>query len=126
MIAANFVAGQVAEDRPVEPFDGNREDALRDGQQGWLAQRGVAHEGPDGGETEVSRARGIAAFRFEMVEEVEDHGCVEVLKGQCRGRPSGALCGVPEKQCEGVAVAGDRVGAGAALRDEAPVKEVLQ
>ena len=99
---------------------------MRDGQQGWLAQRGVAHEGPDGGEPEVAGARGIAAFGLEMVEEAEDHGCTEIREGQRRGGASGALCGVPEQQREGVAVAGDRVRAGTPLRDEAPVKEFLQ
>ena len=34
----DLLAGQVAEDGPVEAFDGNREAALRDGQQGRLAQ----------------------------------------------------------------------------------------
>ena len=61
-----------------------------------------------------------------MVEEIEDHGRVEIREGQCRRCPSGALGGVPEKQREGVAVAGDRVSTGAALCDEAPMKEVLQ
>ena len=99
---------------------------MRDGQQGWLAQRGVAYEGPDGGETEVARARRIAAFGLKMVEEAEDHGRVEIREGQRRGGASGALCGVPEEQREGVAVAGDRVRTGAPLCDEAPVEELLQ
>ena len=122
----DLVAGQVAEDGPVEALDGNREDALRDGQQGRLAQRGVAHEGPDGGEPEVAGARGIAASGLEMVEEAEDPGRVEIQEGQRRGGASGALRGVPEEQREGVAVAGDRVPAGAPLCDEAPVEELLQ
>ena len=61
-----------------------------------------------------------------MVEEVEDHGRIEIGDGQCRRGPPDALCGIPEKQREGIAVAGDRVGAGAPLGDEAPMKEVLQ
>ena len=122
----DLVAGQVAEDGPVEALDGNREDALRDGQQGWLAQRGVAHEGPDGGEPEVAGARRVAAVGLEMVEEVEDHGRTEIREGQRRGGASGSLCGVPEQQREGVAVAGDRVRAGAPLCDEAPVEKLLQ
>ena len=122
----DLLAGEVAEDGPVDTFDGNRKDALCDGQQGWLAQRGVAQEGPDGGETEVARARRIAALCLEMVEETEDHRRVEIREGQCRGCSSGTLCRVSEKQHERVAVAGDRVRAGAALCDEAPMKEVLQ
>ena len=86
----------------------------------------MPHEGPDGGETEIARARGIAPLGLEMVKEAEDQGRVEFREGQCRGGPSGALCGIAEKQREGVAVAGDRVGAGAPLCEEAPVKEVLQ
>ena len=96
-----LVAGQVAENGPVEALDGNREDALRDGQQGWLAQRGVPYEGPDGGETEVARARRIAAFGFKMVEEAEDHGRIKIREGQRRGGASGALCGVPEERAGG-------------------------
>ena len=99
---------------------------MRDGQEGRLAQRSVVHEGSDGGEPEIARACGIAALALEVVEEAEDHGCIEIREGQCRGRASGALCGVSEQQREGVAVAGDGVGAGATLCDEAPVKEVLQ
>ena len=37
MIALISSRDKVAEDGPVEALDGNRENALRDGQQGWLA-----------------------------------------------------------------------------------------
>ena len=68
----------------------------------------------------------VAALGLEVVEEGEHQGRVEVVERQRRGRPSGALLGVAEQQLERVAVARDRLGAGATLRDEALLEEVLQ
>nr|WP_181813699.1 hypothetical protein [Gaiella occulta] len=85
----------------------------------------MAHEGADRGQAEVARARRIAARLLEVVEEVEHQRRVEVVEGQRRRCPSGALLGVAEQQLEGVAVARDRVRAGAALGEQAPLEELL-
>lgn len=74
----------------------------------------------------VPSARGVAALGLEVVEEREDHRRVEILERQRRGRPSGSLLDVAEQQLEGVAVARDRVRAGATFCDETALKEVLQ
>src|SRR2546425_7887768 len=89
-------------------------------------QRDMTHERADGRKPEVAGPRGVAAFCLEMVEEGEDERRVDVLDPQGRGRSPGALSGVAEQQLEGVPVAGDRVRAGAALGDQAPLEEVLE
>jgi hypothetical protein len=60
-----------------------------------------------------------------VVEEGEHERRVEVLQRERRGCPSGALLGEAQQQLEGVAVACDRVCAGAALGEQAPLEELL-
>src|SRR5258705_252713 len=44
------------------------------------------HEGPDGGQSGIARARRVAAFLLEMVEELEHQRRVELLELDIRGR----------------------------------------
>ena len=97
------------------------------GKRGRVAERGVAHERADRGQAEVARARACCRARSRG--------------GRGRRAPSGAsrsasvsaegvcpvlLLGVAEQQLEGVAVARDRVCAGAALGEQTPLEELLQ
>lgn len=72
------------------------------------------------------RVRAIPALLLDVVEEREDCRRVEVGEGQGRRRAAGELLREAEEQSEGVAVARDRLGAGRALRAQAPVEEVLE
>jgi hypothetical protein len=85
----------------------------------------VAHERVDRGKAGVAGASAVVPGDLEMVEEVQDQRGVEVSEAQRRGRFAEALFDVAEEQLEGVPVALDGPGAGAALVDQATQEEVL-
>ena len=84
------------------------------------------HEGADRREAEVSRARRVPAVRLEVVQKPENQRCVEIGECQCRRQPSRPLFGISQQELERVAVARNRVRAGATFCDQTPLEEVLK
>jgi len=122
----DLLPGEVAEDGPVEALGGDGEDALGDGERGGVPKGGVPEERADRREAEVAGARAVAPGLLEVVEEREHDGGIEVLDRE-RGRgTSGALLRETQEDLEGVAVARDGLGAGAALGDETRAEEILE
>jgi len=82
---------------------------------GGLLQSDILKERMDCAQAGIARARAVAPFLFEMIEELPDEGRIEIFEPQFRGRRAEALCCVTQKKTEGVTVSGDGVAAGTAL-----------
>ena len=65
------------------------------------------------------------AVGLQIVEEVQHQGRVQIGHLQCRGRRASVFLDVVEQQLERVTVAFDGSGAGSALVNQTPQKEVL-
>jgi hypothetical protein len=118
--------GEPGDGSPVVSFGGDGEHALDRGGVFGMAERGVAEQGVDGGEPPVAGADRVVPVDLEVVQERGDQRRVEigdVHRGRRLARRGG---GEADQQSERVAVAGDRVRRGAALRDEPVGEECLQ
>lgn len=97
---------------------GNRQDAGRQVDGLGRAQRGEPNERANGGQPCVPGLNAVGAVLFEVVEEREDHGRVEVVEGERLGLPVTVLIEEREQQAEGVAVGVDGLGGGGLLLHE--------
>ena len=82
------------------------------------AQRGEPNERANGGQPCVPGLNAVGAVLFEVVEEREDHGSVEVVQGERLWLPVTVLIEKREQQAESVAVGVDGLGAGGLLLHE--------
>lgn len=83
-----------------------------------MPERGVAEQGPDGGEAGVAGGDAHASVVFEVGEQGADRRGVEVVEVQVGGLDAGGVGHPGEQQANGVAVGEHRVRAGVALTDE--------
>jgi hypothetical protein len=120
----DLVAGEVAEDGLVNALGRNRENALCDGKCGGISEGSVAKKGADRGEAEIAGTGAVAPFLLQVVEKREHGRGIEVLNRQSGGGAPDAPLHEAEEDLEGVAVAGDRLRAGAALGDHPLVEKV--
>ncbi len=67
----------------------------------------------------------VTACFLEVIEEVADEGCVQILEGQLRRGLPQPLFGESQEQAEGVPVSRDGVRAGSALPQETVGEEGL-
>jgi hypothetical protein len=82
-------------------------------------QRGEAVERVDGAEPRVTGPGAVAPVLFEMGEERADQRRVEIVEVQLIWLLAGLLVREAQQQPERIAVGGDRLRAGVALRDQA-------
>ena len=75
-------------------------------------------ERANGGQTRIAGLNAVGAVLFEVIEEREDHGSIEVVQGEHLGLPATVLIEKREQQAEGVAVGVDGPGAGRLLLHE--------
>jgi hypothetical protein len=123
---AGFRLGEPGDECPVELL-------RRDGEHAGdglgvlgVAQGRVAEHGADGGEAGVAGAGGVAAFAFEVVEEVADQRGIQVGDVELSGLLACARGGEGQEQPPGVAVGGDGLAAGVPLPREPVGEEGLQ
>ena len=76
------------------------ENALAVMQPGWLGHRDISEEGADRGKPDVSGPDGVAARRFDMIEEVRHHVGIDVGHLQLRRALSAAGSGIADQQAE--------------------------
>ena len=116
---------EVFDQSPLVALAGDGEDAAALVGVGRLLERDVVEEGMDRRQACVPAPGAVTAFLLEVIEEVADEGCVQILEGQLRRGLPQSLCGEPQEQAKGVAVSGDGVRAGPALPQEAVGEEGL-
>ena len=114
----HFRPRQVVDLASWRALAGNRQDAGRQVDGLGRAQRGEPNERADGGQPCVPGLNAVGAVLFEVVEEREDHGRVEVVEGERLGLPVTMLIEEREQQAEGVAIGVDGLGAGGLLLHE--------
>jgi hypothetical protein len=118
--------GQVGDDVTVELLGWDGQHALdRRGVFG-VVQRRVVEQGVHRGEAGVAGAHAVAALSLQVVEEIADQRCVQILDPQTRWRDAGAGEGEGQQQLERVTVGGDGVWAGLTLPDQPVGEERLQ
>ena len=76
------------------------------------------NERANGGQTRIAGLNAVGAVLFEVIEERQDHGSIEVVQGERLGFPSTVLIEKREQQAEGIAVGADGLGAGGLLLHE--------
>ena len=91
------------------------EHALAEQRMGGLLQGDILKERMDCGEPGIARARAVAPFLFEVIEELTDEGRIEILEPETRGRRAELFCGITQKKTKGITVSGDGVATGAPL-----------
>ena len=114
----NFQPRQVVDLSSWRALAGNREDARRQVEELRRAQRCEADERPYGGQTRIAGLNAVGAILFEVVEERQDHGSIEVVERERVGLPLAVLIEKGEQQSEGVAIGVDGLGADAPLLHE--------
>ena len=92
----------------------------------WVVQGGVAEHRVDRGEAPVAGSHRVVPVAFEVFEERHDQSGVEVGDVEGGGRLAGLRARETDQQPERVAVPGDGVAGGAALRDEPVGEEGLE
>ena len=107
-------------------FRGYCQDPFALERQRGFTESNVAEEGVQRGETCVARARAVASLRFEVIEELGEERCVEILEAQLGWRPAKASRGETKQEPEGVPVCCNRVGGRSELSDQPLVKEALE
>ena len=97
---------------------GNREDAGGQVEGLGRSQRREADEGADGGQTRIAGLNAVASILFEVIEERQDDGRIEVVERERVGLPLAVLIEKGEQQTEGVAIGVDGLGADGPLLHE--------
>ena len=104
----------------------DRQDPLAVEGVGWLAQRHVSEEGVNGRQADVAGADSVASLGLQPLEEPTDKRGVDVLEHQIAGGLDELSCREAQQEAEAVAVAGDGVGARAALGEQVVDEERLE
>ena len=114
----HFRPRQVVDLSSWRAFAGNRQNAR--GQVDGLrrAQRCESNERPYGGQTRIAGLNAVAAMHFEVVEEGQDHGSIEVVEREHLGFPLTVLIEKREQPAEGVAIRVDGLRADGLLLHE--------
>jgi hypothetical protein len=68
----------------------------------------------------------VAAVSLEVLKELRQEGCVQLLHAQVARRYSKAVASKPQQKAEAIPVAGDRVGAGPELSKQSIREETLK
>ena len=97
---------------------GNRQDAGRQVDGLRRPQRCEPNERANSGQPCVSGLNAVGAVFFEVVEERQDHGSIEVVQREHLGLPLTVLIEKREQQAERVAVCVDGLRAGGLLLHE--------
>ena len=87
-----FCGGKEADLRLVVAFGRDGQDAADQRRVLGVAQRGVAEQGPDGGQPQVTGPRRVAAPGFEVVEEGGDDLVAEVVQVSSAGCLPAVAC----------------------------------
>ncbi len=121
----DFLFVEILDHALFVPFVGHGQHLLAVVEELRLVAGNVGEERPDGGQPGVAAADAVVAPGLEVVEEVPDHCSIDVSDrqvGWCPPEPTGREL---QQQPEGVAVAGQRVGAGAKLTCQSVGEECL-
>jgi hypothetical protein len=120
-----FLAGQELHGASLKPFEGHCQDLLAVTRQCWLIQANVSEESVDGAHPTVTSASAVAAILLKMLEERAYQLGIQVLDVQLTGLTPVMFGSKFQQQSEGVAITGNRVGAGAQLPQQSVGKEPL-
>ena len=99
------------------------QDPLYQGCMLRLVQGDIGEQRPDCRQAGIAGTDVVAALVLEMIEKVADEVGVEILERQVLWRLAEDLVGMIDKKPEGIAIAGDGVGAHLALLHEVPGEE---
>ena len=86
---------------------GNRQDARRQVDALRRTQRCEPDEGADSAQTRIAGLNAVATVFFEVVEERQDHGSIEVVERERLGLPLPVLIEKREQQAEGITIGVD-------------------
>ena len=75
---------EVFDQSPLVALAGDGQDAATLVGVGRLLERDVAEEGMDRRQAGVPAPGAVGTFLLEVIEEVADEGCVQILEGQLR------------------------------------------
>jgi hypothetical protein len=120
-----FLAGQELHGASLKPFEGHRQHLLAVTRHGWLIQANIPEEGVYGAHPAVTSASAVVAILLKVLEESAHQLGIQVLYLQVTGLTLVMLGSKFEQQSEGVAITGDRMGAGAQLSEQSVGKEPL-
>src|SRR5262249_10584863 len=121
----HLLTRQMPEQWFVKALAGDGQDTLGLGQVAGITSGGVAQEGAESSQAQVARSWGIAASFFQVLQEGQDCGRVEIRQGKGRAFLPPTLMEEAQQQPEGVPVRSDRAVTGILLLHETLAEKVL-
>ena len=121
----HLAAREKPEQRLVEAFHRDGQDALGEQQGRRALQRDVAGKGPDRSEPRIAATHRVVALGFEVSQEAKNQLRIDITQGQLGRRLAELALSIAQQEPEGVPVRGHGPGAHGLLLKEALGKETL-
>ena len=119
----HFLGCQMPHKTRVRLLGGNRQNAVNLFEGRWHPVLHIPHERLDRCEPNVSGSSAVSARCFQVIQEVHDEYCIDVLQLQLRGRSLQAVARIFKEEPESVRVRVTGVRAGLALQRQPLLEE---